>query len=159
MLVSARMSATTRTVTLAACIAASAIFAPGCLIVADDDSTLTVENDSDFVIEEINVTEVDNRDWGPNLIPEALFPGETVEIDLDCDTYDARLIDEDDVECVIDSIDLCFDDALWRVRNNSCAVWEAARKTRQEAAAKQQGQLDSSTQQAPEAESQLWDQL
>ena len=139
------MSALTRTVTFAACLAATAVLAPGCLIVADDDSSLTVINDSDFVIEEINVTEIDNDDWGPNLIPEALFPGEEVEISLDCDIYDARLIDEDNVECFIDGIDLCFDDALWHVRNNSCSVWEAAKKAREEAAAKQQGKLDSTT--------------
>lgn len=97
---------------------------------ADDDSSLTVDNQSDFVIEEINVTEIDNRDWGPNLIPEALFPDESVTIDLDCDVYDARLIDEDGVECFIDGIDLCFDDALWVIRNNSCPVFEAAKVAR-----------------------------
>lgn len=151
MLVPARMSALTRTVTFAACLAATAVLAPGCLIVADDDSSLTVVNDSDFVIEEINVTEVDSLSWGPNLIPEALFPGEEVEISLDCDVYDARLIDEDGVECYIDGIDLCFDDALLRVRNNSCSVWGIAKQQR-EAAAAAKGELqnESTTQESQE---------
>ena len=140
MLVPARMSALTRTVTFAACLAATASLASGCIITTDEDSTLTVVNDSDFVIEEINVTEIDNASWGRNLIPEALFPGEEVEIELDCDIYDARLIDEDGVECFIDGIDLCFDDALWHVRNNSCSVWGAAKKAR-EAAAAAKGEL------------------
>ena len=52
----------------------------------------------------------------------ALFPGESVTVELDCDTYDARLIDEDGVECFIDAIDLCFDDALWVIRNSSCSI-------------------------------------
>lgn len=104
-------------------------------------------NDSDFVIEEIYVTEVDNDDWGPNLIPEALFPDEEVEITLDCDVYAALLIDEDGVECEIRSIDLCFDDALWHVRNNTCAVWDVAKKAREAAAAaKGEVQVDSTTQ-------------
>jgi hypothetical protein len=125
------MSAT-RTYSLAAAIAISGslLAAPGCIIVSDDDSSLTVDNQSDFVIEEINVTEVDNPDWGPNLIPEALFPDETVTISLNCDTFDARLFDEDGVECDIDAIDLCFSDATWVIRNNTCSVWGVARETR-----------------------------
>ena len=131
MLVFAAMSAT-RTYSLAAFLAVSGslLAAPGCIIVSDDDSTLTVDNQSDFVIEEINVTEIDNPNWGPNLIPEALFPDEQVDISLNCDVYDARLIDEDGVECDLDGIDLCFDSALWVIRNNTCSVWTAARETR-----------------------------
>jgi hypothetical protein len=132
LLVYPAMSATPRTYSLATAIliSASLLAAPGCIIVSDDDSTLTVDNQSDFVIEEINVAQVDDPDWGPNLIPEALFPDETVDISLDCDVYDARLFDEDGVECDLDGIDLCFDDALWVIRNNTCSVWTAARETR-----------------------------
>jgi hypothetical protein len=127
------MSATPRTLTLAAFVAitGSLLAAPGCIIVADDDSSLTIDNASDFVIEEINVTEIDNPDWGPNLIPERLLPDETVTIGLDCDVYDARLIDEDNVACFLDGIDLCFDDAVWVIGNRDCGdVWSAAAKER-----------------------------
>ena len=130
MLVYGGMKAIAHVVTLAGMLAISGLLAPGCIIVSDDDSSLTVDNQSIFVIEEINVTEVDNPDWGRNLIPAALFPDETVTISLNCDVYDARLIDEDGVECFIDAIDLCFDDALWVIRNNTCTVWGAAKVAR-----------------------------
>lgn len=105
--------------------------APGCLIVTDDDSddaTLEVVNESDFVIEEIYLTEIDNPNWGPNLLGgDVLFPDESIVlVDIECDFYDAKLIDEDGVECELFDVDLCLNDALWVVRNNTCAVWEAS---------------------------------
>ena len=137
-------------------LAVSGVLAPGCIIVSDDDSSLTVDNQSDFVIEEINVTEVDNPDWGPNIIPGALLQGESVTISLNCDTFDARLIDEDDVECFIYGIDLCFDDALWVIRNNTCSVWNAAKVARDaaklanDAAARENARLTPQTQPTPQ---------
>jgi len=103
--------------------------APGCLIVTDDDdaATLEVSNESDFAITDIYLTEVDNRDWGPNLIAgDVLLPDESIVlVDINCDYYDAQLIDEDDVACEIYNVDLCLNDAVWVVRNNTCAVWTA----------------------------------
>jgi hypothetical protein len=104
--------------------------APGCLIVTDDDddgATLEVSNESDFVITDIYLTEVGNPDWGPNLLRgDVLLPDESlVLVDIRCDFYDAQLIDEDGVECELLDIDLCLNDALWIVRNNTCAVWTA----------------------------------
>jgi hypothetical protein len=104
--------------------------APGCLIVTDDDAdeaTLEVVNESDFAITDIYLTEVDNRDWGPNLIGgDVLLPGESIVlVDINCDYYDAQLIDEDGVTCELYDLDLCLNDATWVVRNNTCAVWNA----------------------------------
>ena len=104
--------------------------APGCLIVTDDDSsdaTLEVANESDFAITDIYLTEVDNRDWGPNLISgDVLLPDESIVlVDINCDFYDAQLIDEDGVTCELYDLDLCLNDATWVVRNNTCAVWNA----------------------------------
>ena len=103
--------------------------APGCLIVTDDDgdATLEVVNESDFAITDIYLTEVDNRDWGPNLIGgDVLLPDESIVlVDIQCDYYDAQLIDEDDVACELYNLDLCLNDATWVVRNNTCSVWNA----------------------------------
>lgn len=103
--------------------------APGCLIVTDDDddATLEVVNESDFAITDIYLTEVDNRDWGPNLISgDVLLPDESIVlVGIDCDFYDAQLIDEDDVACELYDLDLCLNDATWVVRNNTCSVWNA----------------------------------
>lgn len=101
----------------------------GCIITSDDDATLTVENRSDFAIFELYLTEVDNRDWGRNLLSgDALFPGESLVLtNIRCDFYDALLVDEDGFECEVLDVDLCLNDALWIIRNNTCAIFEAAR--------------------------------
>jgi hypothetical protein len=104
--------------------------APGCLIVTDDDdpgATLEVWNDSDFVITDIYLTQTTDRDWGPNLLDgDVLLPDERIVlVDINCDFYDAQLIDEDGITCELYDLDLCANDALWRVGNNLCSVWNA----------------------------------
>lgn len=101
-------------------------FGLGC---SDDDggvdATLTVYNESDFVIEEIYLTEVGSRVWGGNLLRgDALFPGETITLGARCGYYDALLVDEDDVDCVLEAIDLCFNDARWFIYNDTCVGFE-----------------------------------
>ena len=108
-------------------LAATLAAAPACIISDGGDSTLEVVNDSDFAITDIYLTDVGDPDWGPNLIGgDVLRPDESIVIDIDCGTYDALLIDEDGVECELDNEDLCFDDATWVIRNNTCSVFATA---------------------------------
>lgn len=105
------------------------------------DASLRVQNDSDFSIVEIRVTSVGNTDWGPNLIAgDSLDPGDTLTIDVTCDTYDALLVDESGVDCQLHSVDLCFNDAAWVIRNNTCTVFSADKAPE----AQQAGQTGSS---------------
>jgi hypothetical protein len=100
----------------------------GCIIVDEDpvvvdrgeDSSLTIENQSDFALAEIRVTEVSNPSWGPNLIGgDVLLPGESITVLLDCNTFDVLVVDEDDFSCELQGLDLCFDDAIWTVTNRT----------------------------------------
>ena len=52
---------------------------------------------------------------------------------VSCGFYDALLVDETGVECEIFDIDLCLNDADWIIRNDTCAVFEAAAKARRAA--------------------------
>ena len=88
------------------------------------DATLLVVNDSDYVITDIYLTEIDNPDWGPNrLRGDVLLPGEELLLGVQCDFYDALLVDEDGVECELFDLDLCLNDADWVIRNNTCSVF------------------------------------
>ena len=106
-------------------------FSTGC--VSDDggaDSSLLVSNQSDFAITEIYLTDINDPDWGPNLIGgDVLLPGEELLLDVSCGTYDALVVDEDDVECTLEGIDLCLNDADWIIRNNTCPVFSSAAAT------------------------------
>lgn len=98
-------------------------------------ASLTVVNDSDFVIYEIYLTETDNPDWGPNLLRgDVLYPDEELLLGVPCDYYDALLVDEDGVDCEVHDIDLCQNNAVWVIRNTTCAVFEAHAKQREQAA-------------------------
>lgn len=108
----------------------------GTVIVDEPGASLSVVNDSDFVIYEIYLTEVDNPDWGPNLLRgDVLFPDEELVLGVPCDFYDALIVDEEGVECEVHDLDLCLNDATWVIRNNTCTVFEAEAARR--AAAKQ----------------------
>jgi hypothetical protein len=121
---------------LASCVAA----ALACSVVAGCASdttviggaTLRVVNESDFVITEIYLAPVGFPEWGPNLLGgDVLFPGEEFVLGAGCDFYDALLIDEDGVPCEIFDVDLCLNDALWVIRNDTCTIFEATRKQRE----------------------------
>jgi len=100
------------------------------------DATLTVINDSDYVIEELYLTDIGSDRWGPDLLRgDVLFPDEELTLGVDCGLYDALLVDEEGVECELEGIDLCLNDATWYIRNNTCVAFEAALKARQAAAA------------------------
>lgn len=108
-------------------------YSVGCLVYTDDDppdgyihgddhySTMTIWNDSSYVIEEIYISPSDNRDWGPDLLGrDVLYPDEEITIDyLDCDVYDVMVVDEDHVQCILDDIRLCFDDEVWRITDRT----------------------------------------
>jgi hypothetical protein len=84
-------------------------------------ASLSVENDSSFTLTEVRVAPVDQVDWGPNLLPDVLFPGESLTIDLDCDTYDVLVSDNAGRSCELDSLDLCFSDDIWHVDDATLA--------------------------------------
>jgi hypothetical protein len=101
-----------------------------------EDSSLAVDNQSSFVIDEVYLTNVNSSSWGPNRLGgDVLFPGETLTLGVDCGFYDALLVDEDGVDCELHDLDLCLNDAVWVIRNNTCTVFGAAAKERAEAAA------------------------
>ena len=99
----------------------------GCVL--QSDSSILVENRSDFEIHELYVTPVASSSWGPNLVNgDALYPGDSMWVGLDCGTFDALIIDETGAECEVNDVDLCLDDANWIITNRSCALFEARAK-------------------------------
>jgi hypothetical protein len=88
------------------------------------DSSLTIENDSSFTLFEVNLAAIDDPNWGPDLLGgEVLDPGDTLVItDIDCDTYDVRVVDDTGTECILDAVDLCFDDAVWHLDDIDLAI-------------------------------------
>ena len=88
------------------------------------DSSLTVANESSYVLTEIRIASIDSETWGPDLLHgDVLLPGEDLTVtSIDCDTYDVLVVDDTGLDCVIESLDLCFDDALWVVDDVDLAI-------------------------------------
>jgi hypothetical protein len=126
---------TLRSLACSLAVAGTIALSTGCIISDDGpDATLTVFNDSDFVIIELNLVRSFSGTWGPDLLGgNDLFPDESITLGVDCDFYDARLIDEDGVECQVLDIDLCLNDADWVIRNNTCTVFGVAKAEREAA--------------------------
>ena len=118
-------------------VAVAACAAEGSVVV-EPGASLFVVNDSDFVLTEIYLTEVDNPDWGPNLLRgDVLYPDEELALGVPCDFYDALVVDEDGVECELHDLDLCGNDATWVIRNNTCSVFAQEAQRRAQEATKQ----------------------
>ncbi|MFN0253618.1 MAG: hypothetical protein ACKV2T_42515 [Kofleriaceae bacterium] len=102
--------------------------AGGCVISGDGvaDATIEVANDSNYIIDELYLTDVNSSSWGRNLLGgDGLFPDESIVIGVECGFYDALLVDESGVQCEVLDLDLCLNDALWVINNNTCSVFGA----------------------------------
>ena len=98
-------------------------------VITTDDSTLTIDNRSDYAIYEVNVAPIDSTFWGPNLLRgDILYPGDSLDVyDLDCDYYDVRIVDELGAECELYDVDVCFDSAYWVIDNallSTCPIFQ-----------------------------------
>ena len=104
---------------------ALAVSASACIVTTGGaDGTLTVENRSSYLIYELYVAPVGTVSWGPNLLSgDYLGPNEIIDIDVQCDDYDARLVDETGLECKVYNLDLCLNDAVWVITNNTCSAF------------------------------------
>lgn len=97
----------------------------GCIIIASEDSSLTIANHSSHLLTEVHVAPVGDRSWGPNLLDDPLYPGDSLTVDrLDCGWYDVLVSNERNVDCIVSDWHLCFDDDVWHITDatlNACA--------------------------------------
>lgn len=81
--------------------------------------SLTIDNASSHVLTEVRVTGVNESSWGPNLLPDVLYPDERLTVDVACNTYDVLVTDEHGRECTLLGQDLCFSDQIWVIDNST----------------------------------------
>ena len=117
------MTATATTATALAALFA-AIGLNACVISGDGDSSLTIDNRSDYAIYQAYLAEVNEPTWGPELLQgDILYPNESLFIDsIRCGTYDVLIYDQIGAECELNFVDLCFDDARWVITNGTLST-------------------------------------
>jgi hypothetical protein len=81
-----------------------------------DHKTITLVNKCKFSIHEVYLSAVDEKNWGADILDkdEILKPGESVEIEIDCGQWDAKLVAEDGSTCEVPDVDICSADT-WEV--------------------------------------------
>ena len=98
------------------------MFASGCLVAKKDttvaDASLRIDNDSSYALYGIYITPTNVDSWGLDWLgADILYPGDSITINLDCDYYDVKMVDEDGVECEVYDVDLCYNDTAWSITN------------------------------------------
>ena len=88
------------------------------------DSTVTLQNSSSFALFHFYMSPVDQQAWGPDQFgPDVLMPGESFTLtEIDCGTYDVKIVDEDGDECVVGGVDVCLEDAGWNISDEDLAT-------------------------------------
>jgi hypothetical protein len=81
------------------------------------DSVVTIDNNTSYTLIELNLSPTTSVSWGADLLgSEVLEPGDSFQLSgVECNTYDIRVVDEDNDECILDSVDLCLDNAVWKI--------------------------------------------
>ena len=80
---------------------------------------IKIKNTTNFDIDEIYLSPVDDENWGDDILDpdEILAPGEEIEVEIDCGTWDVKLVAEDESTCEIEDVNICSA-AQWNIVAN-----------------------------------------
>jgi hypothetical protein len=87
------------------------------LIAAPKHATVKVINQSKWEIHHLYLSSSTDNEWGEDQLgEEVLAKGDSITLtDIECDTYDIKVVDEDGDECIIEEADLCRDNSYWKI--------------------------------------------
>lgn len=113
----------TKITLLATLLTATAALGTGCTTSDDDSSaTLTINNQESFEITDIYINP-SGFDQSDNILSDGpLDPGDSVQISVDCGTYDVEIVDESGADCEITDYSLCASDDTWDITDSFCAL-------------------------------------
>jgi len=92
-------------------------------------ATVKIINQSKWEIHHIFLSSTDDDHWGPDQLGEdVLAKGESLTLtNIECFTYDIKVVDEDGDECVIDEVELCGDESYWKITDKDLLECEGYR--------------------------------
>ena len=89
---------------------------------AEDDSSIRVINESDWVITQMYLSPVGSAQWGPDQLRDHVVEangGEYLLHSIECGDYDVKIVAEDGDDCVVSDARLCGRDTYWKITNHS----------------------------------------
>ena len=95
--------------------------------VAAQCASMRIVNSTPWAIHELFLSPIDEFDWGPDQLGrDTIEPGDAFTLSgIDCDSYDVKLVDEDDDECVVEDVDLCGGGAVWKLTPDALVACQA----------------------------------
>ncbi len=84
-----------------------------------NSSDVTIVNDSNYTIYYLYVSPTSDNMWGEDQLGSEVISangGSFTLTNIPCDSYDVRLVDEDEDECVVEGVDICVDSG-WHITN------------------------------------------
>lgn len=82
-------------------------------------ASVKIVNKSDWEIHHFFLSSTEDDEWGPDQLgDDVISTGESFTLkSIPCDSYDVKLIDEDDDECVVEDVDICGGSEQWTITN------------------------------------------
>ena len=86
-------------------------------VFAKKKATIKVLNQSKWEIHHLYLSSTTDKNWGADQLgDDTIAKGESFTLtNIDCDDYDIKLVDEDGDECVVEEVNLCGDDTVWKI--------------------------------------------
>jgi hypothetical protein len=80
-------------------------------------ATIKVVNQSKWEIHHLYLSSTSDKHWGEDQLgDEVIDTGESFTLThIDCDDYDIKLVDEDGDECVVEEVNLCGEETVWKI--------------------------------------------
>ena len=91
-------------------------------------ATVKVVNKSDWELHHFFLSSTGEDEWGPDQLgDEVIGTDESFQLSqIPCDSYDVKLIDEDDDECVVEDVDICGGSESWVITNKILLACESS---------------------------------
>jgi hypothetical protein len=89
---------------------------------AKKKATIKIVNESKWEIHRLYLSSTADKHWGPDQLGDEIIDAEGGSFTLtgiDCDDYDIKIVDEDGDECVIEAVNLCGDDSIWKITDKN----------------------------------------
>jgi len=86
-------------------------------------SLITIRNNSDYDIDHIFFSLPGKAKWGDSDVlgkSEVLAPGDEIDIEVPCGTWDVKIVMEDGGECYSYGEAICGNDEVWEIDNLDC---------------------------------------
>ena len=96
------------------------------LSAAKKKASIKIINQSKWEIHHLYLSPSTSKHWGPDQLgEEVLAKGESYTLtNIDCDTYDIKVVDEDGDECIVEDHELCGDHSFWKITDKELLACE-----------------------------------